>query len=206
MHLRQHGYQPGRELYLMAAPCPGCGHVRKYDLWDVHAHGIVFKCPVCPRTKRLTVKELIVLAKRDCSRLHWPEPRFLIEKRLGEGFQMVAVGGCFQLRLLLPRCPGCTYAGPRVYFLRDVFDVGPLFACPDCQGECSLHVEELIPYALEVRRRVGGPVPVRLLSGERIVEEAEKDRRPQEAMAALREERRRRGEWDGRARELPWAG
>jgi hypothetical protein len=36
MHQRQHGYQPSRELYLMATPCPGCGHVRKYDLWDVH--------------------------------------------------------------------------------------------------------------------------------------------------------------------------
>jgi hypothetical protein len=187
-------------LRLQVEDCRGCGRRRKYLCYDVRPGGVAFACERCRYKLYLRLEQLVVLAKRDRARLHLAPIRFLIEGRLAAGFANLDVPVGVQLRLHLsgPWSCGCR----QDFWLKDVYESGPLFCCPeDPEHEWHLHLDQLRTLALADRLALGGPVPSHLFADAPLLEPV--DRRAEEALGALREESLRRGY---QPRELPWRG
>ena len=205
MPTRSSGYRPGVSLRLQVEDCRGCGGARDFLVKDVREELVVFECPRCGREERLYLRQMIRLAQRDQERLERMVPSFLLERRWFAGWSLGVSSG-FRLRLTLPGdCPGCRasrFNGARIQFwLKDVYETGPLFACPSCDFEWHLHLEQIVAVAVADQLALGRPANlVRQRLTERLIQVA--DRRKDEAFAALREEALRRGY---HPRELPWA-
>jgi len=198
MPVRDTGHRPGMSLHLEVESCRGCGQRRRYFVRDVRPELLVFECPRCGRDEALRLRQMIRLAQRDQGRLGRSVPSFRLEKSWWTGWTLGVPAG-WQVRLLVPACPGC---GRRDhYWLKDVYETGPLFSCPSCDAEWHLHLEQIVPFAVQDHLLLGRS-PDRIL--ERLLERLlpESDRRPSEAFGALREEALRRGY---QPRELPWS-
>jgi len=195
--IRNSGHRPGMSLRFEVESCRGCGRRRAYFVRDVRPDLVVFECPRCGRDEELRVSQMIRLSQQDQERVGRRPAAFRMEKELSGGSGLAVPGG-WRLRLLIPSCPGCNRRGE--YWLKDVYDTGPLFSCPDCDAEWHLHLEQIVPFAI-ADHLVLGRAPDRVLERltARLVPES--DRRPDEAFAALREETLRRGH---HPRELPW--
>jgi len=199
MPTRATGHRPELSLRLQVESCRGCGRRREYVVRDVRSdpERVIFECPVCGREEALRIRQMLPLAQRDQERLGRTVPRFLLERRWFAGWSLgVPAGWC--LRLQGVNCPECGRVGE--FWLKDVYDTGPLFGCLTCEGEWHLHLEQIVPFALADQLRLGRPTD-RVLQRltERLLPES--DRRPDEAFASLREEALRRGHTP---RTLPW--
>lgn len=185
-------------LRLHVERCHRCDRRAEYVLFDARPWGMVFACPHCRHEVPLRLEQAILLVKRDRERLGLGVPRFLLEKLHAAGFDHVAAPTGIRLRLHLsgPWSCGCR----QDFWLKDVYDSGPLFCCPeDPEHEWHLHLDQIRTFALADRLALGGPLPTHLLAGDPLLEPV--DRRSDEARAALREEAVRRGY---SPRELPW--
>ena len=191
---------PGMTVLLHVEQCRGCGRRGGWALHDVRPSAIMFACPHCRQEVSLRMEQLIVLVKRDRARLHLAPLRFVLEGLASSVFERLDVSSGIRLRLHHPRCASCGH--PESYWLKDVYDSGPLFCCPEePEQEWHLHLDHLRLMALAERVHLGGLVPSHLLSREALLPAV--DRRQEEALGALREESLRRGY---HPRELPWGG
>jgi len=178
MTIRHSGVVDGMLLHLEGGVCGGCGSRISAPVCDVRPERLVFACPRerCRSEHELRLAQVILLAKEDQARLGRAVPVFLLEERLsGNPYQMGVPGGG-RLRLTVPSCAGCSR--PRTYWLRDVYDTGPLFQCPACDREWHLHLRDVCQLTVRTRVRLGMGVPRRLETGADLLPAA--DRPPRE--------------------------